>query len=86
VIVIPGMALFVLVLGINLLGDGLRDAFGTRSAHMSTLKAGTSSALLEVEDLGVSFGRTRRRARRVAHGRARRDPSAWWANRAAASR
>jgi peptide/nickel transport system permease protein len=31
VIVIPGVALFVLVLGINLLGDGLRDQFGTRS-------------------------------------------------------
>ncbi|WP_422033995.1 ABC transporter permease [Reyranella sp.] len=31
VIVIPGVALFVLVLGINLLGDGLRDAFATRS-------------------------------------------------------
>ncbi|HTR88119.1 MAG TPA: ABC transporter permease [Reyranella sp.] len=30
VIVIPGVALFVLVLGINLLGDGLRDLFGTR--------------------------------------------------------
>jgi peptide/nickel transport system permease protein len=30
VIVIPGVALFVLVLGINLLGDGLRDMFGTR--------------------------------------------------------
>ena len=30
VIMIPGVALFVLVLGINLLGDGLRDAFGTR--------------------------------------------------------
>jgi len=29
VIVIPGVALFVLVLGINLLGDGLRDLFGT---------------------------------------------------------
>ncbi|MSP96228.1 MAG: ABC transporter permease [Betaproteobacteria bacterium] len=28
VIVIPGVALFVLVLGINLLGDGLRDQFG----------------------------------------------------------
>jgi peptide/nickel transport system permease protein len=28
VIMIPGIALFVLVLGINLLGDGLRDAFG----------------------------------------------------------
>ena len=26
-----GVALFVLVLGINLLGDGLRDAFATRS-------------------------------------------------------
>ena len=32
VIVIPGVALFVLVLGINLLGDGLRDLFGARSA------------------------------------------------------
>jgi peptide/nickel transport system permease protein len=29
VIVIPGIALFVLVLGINLLGDGLRDSFNT---------------------------------------------------------
>jgi len=28
VIMIPGVALFVLVLGINLLGDGLRDMFG----------------------------------------------------------
>ena len=31
VIVIPGVALFVLVLGINLLGDGLRDTFGART-------------------------------------------------------
>jgi peptide/nickel transport system permease protein len=31
VIVIPGVALFVLVLGINLLGDGLRDQFGART-------------------------------------------------------
>ena len=31
VIMIPGAALFVLVLGINLLGDGLRDMFGARS-------------------------------------------------------
>ncbi len=30
VIVIPGVALFILVLGINLLGDGLRDLYGTR--------------------------------------------------------
>jgi peptide/nickel transport system permease protein len=29
VIMIPGISLFVLVLGINLLGDGLRDQFGT---------------------------------------------------------
>jgi peptide/nickel transport system permease protein len=29
VIMIPGIALFVLVLGINLLGDGLRDRLGT---------------------------------------------------------
>ena len=28
VIMVPGVALFVLVLGINLLGDGLRDLFG----------------------------------------------------------
>lgn len=32
VITIPGLALFVLVLGINLLGDGLRDLFGTARA------------------------------------------------------
>jgi len=31
VIMIPGVCLFVLVLGINLLGDGLRDAFGART-------------------------------------------------------
>ena len=31
VIMIPGIALFILVLGINLLGDGLRDLFGARS-------------------------------------------------------
>ena len=31
VIVIPGVALFVLVLGINLLGDGLRELLGARS-------------------------------------------------------
>ena len=48
VIVIPGVALFVLVLGINLLGDGLRDLFGARTDRMS--------ALLEVEQLEVSFG------------------------------
>ena len=29
VIFMPGVALFVLVLGINLLGDGLRDLLGT---------------------------------------------------------
>ena len=31
VIEIPGFALFVLVLGINLLGDGLRDALGAQT-------------------------------------------------------
>ena len=31
VIEIPGLALFVLVLGINLLGDGLRDLLGGES-------------------------------------------------------
>jgi peptide/nickel transport system permease protein len=31
VIMVPGVALFVLVLGINLLGDGLRDLFGART-------------------------------------------------------
>ena len=48
VIVIPGVALFVLVLGINLLGDGLRDLFGARTRYVS--------ALLEVEQLEVGFG------------------------------
>jgi peptide/nickel transport system permease protein len=33
VIMIPGVTLFVLVLGINLLGDGLRDLFGTRTTR-----------------------------------------------------
>jgi peptide/nickel transport system permease protein len=31
VIEIPGLALLVLVLGINLLGDGLRDALGAET-------------------------------------------------------
>ena len=30
-IMVPGIALFVLVLGINLLGDGLRDLLGARA-------------------------------------------------------
>jgi peptide/nickel transport system permease protein len=33
VIMIPGIALFVLVFGINLLGDGLRDMLGTQDAR-----------------------------------------------------
>jgi peptide/nickel transport system permease protein len=33
VIMIPGVALFVLVFGINLLGDGLRDMLGTQDAR-----------------------------------------------------
>ena len=32
VIMVPGMALFTLVLGINLLGDGLRDFAAGRRA------------------------------------------------------
>ena len=31
IIMVPGIALFLLVLGINLFGDGLRDLFGTRT-------------------------------------------------------
>ena len=30
VIMVPGLALFVLVMGINLLGDGLRDLLGVQ--------------------------------------------------------
>ena len=33
---IPGIALFVLVLGINLLGDGLRDLLGAERASVSS--------------------------------------------------
>ena len=33
VITIPGMALFVLVLGINLLGDGVRDVTAPESRN-----------------------------------------------------
>lgn len=33
VIAIPGLALFILVFGINLLGDGLRDMLGTQDAR-----------------------------------------------------
>ena len=66
VIMIPGVALFVLVLGINLLGDGLRDLFGADRSM---------SALLEIEQLEVTFGgRDGGGARRLAHRRARRNP------------
>jgi peptide/nickel transport system permease protein len=30
IVLIPGLTLFILVLGINLLGDGLRDLFGIK--------------------------------------------------------
>ena len=76
---IPGVALFVLVLGINLLGDGLRDLLGAGGC--------VSGALLEVEDLQrrASAG-DRCGARRLAFSVGAARPIAWWASRAAASR
>jgi peptide/nickel transport system permease protein len=32
VIMVPGLSLFILVMGINLLGDGLRDLLGVQRA------------------------------------------------------
>ena len=78
VIMVPGVALFVLVLGINLLGDGLRDMFGARADRMS--------ALLEVERLRGHVRPHLGGARRLASPSSAARRIAWWANRAAASR
>ena len=55
VIMIPGVALFVLVLGINLLGDGLRDLLRRGSAAMTAL---APDPVLSVANLRVSFRQT----------------------------
>ena len=68
---IPGIAIFVVSLGFNLLGDGLRDVLDPKA----TLMAKNSAPLLEVEDLRVRFhdssGRRRSGARRRLHARPR---------------
>ena len=73
VIVIPGVALFVLVLGINLLGDGLRDLFGARTdrderAARGRAARGRVSAAARSAVRGASL---HRRARRDALPRGR---------------
>ena len=64
----PGVAILIVSLGFNLLGDGLRDALDPRGER-------PMSALLNVEDLRVTFPtRTachRGGARRVLHARPR---------------
>ena len=71
VIMIPGIALFVLVLGINLLGDGLRDLLGAgRRNEIKDRRGGPTTpppcgrgeasglvtTVLEVANLRVRFG------------------------------
>ena len=66
----PGLALVLLVIGVNLLVDGLRDVVGPH--------AGASAmSLLEVDDLTVrSPDGGRSRSGRLVHRRARRAPRA----------
>ena len=66
VIVIPGAALFVLVMGINLLGDGLRDLFGRGPTRECAAGGRPARGRLRRPRLG--------RPRRLAHRRARRNP------------
>ena len=46
VIMVPGIALFVLVLGINLLGDGLRDLLGRGGGAHDPTGAGASATCM----------------------------------------
>ena len=48
IITIPGAALMITVLGLNLLGDGLRDVLDPTPAH-------PAMSLLRVSDLTTSF-------------------------------
>ena len=72
IITIPGVALMLTVLGLNLLGDGLRDVLDPAAAHPAV-------SLLQVEGLTVAFrtGRGRstcNRGGRQLHDGAGRDP------------
>ena len=49
VIMIPGVTLFIFVMGVNFVGDGLRSLLGAEQAAMS-------EPLLDVENMSVTFG------------------------------
>jgi len=69
VAMLPGLAILLVVIAINLAGDGLRDALdprlavvpaargraAPRRAPRAPARAGTGRALVEIEDLSVSF-------------------------------
>ena len=77
VIMIPGITLFVLVLGINLLGDGLRDLLGAgRRFERRFWNFQPARAIRSRPRRCVGFRCGSSAGRRIA----------WWANPAAASR
>ena len=78
----PGIAIFIVSLGFNLLGDGLRDVLDPKQL-MAMMRA-----LLEVEDLRVRFPTARASSRRCAASASRSAArsSASSANPARASR
>ena len=68
--IVPGMAMFLCVLGFNLLGDGLRDFF---DPHLGTEPGGRGGRMrcpaaptLQIEALGLEYAGRRGVARRVS--------------------
>ena len=82
VITIPGVALFMLVLAINLLGDGVRDLHRAGEPQLTAASRRRGAPCRDSARAGHASPRTRRELR----GRARQDALASWANPAAASR
>jgi peptide/nickel transport system permease protein len=81
--VFPGIAIALAVLGLNLLGDGLRDLLDPRLARKADMP------LLEVKDLSVELQTQRGPATPCATSASRWSAARRWAssaNRAAASR
>ena len=53
----PGLAIFLTVLAVNFVGDGLRDAFDPRHrSRMTGQPTTTVVPVLEVDGLRVEFG------------------------------
>ena len=84
--VFPGLAIFLTVLAVNFVGDGLRDAFDPRRR----VRGMTAVAALEVDDLRVAVPRPSTRSCAVSAASRSRStrarPSRWWGSRARARR